>query len=637
MRAALSLLHDPELARALGGGGVWQIVQLHAPEVLGHSLASSAAIDRAQTGLAIIEWIAARTSAIEAGSLRSAARILSYVRRPPGARRVRSRDAGFHVAVRRAVRAMLLESPAYAAAAPEERKSIANKLVNVGMVAARMLESDQHLTKQIAERPPVAEALDASDQLGMRAVNSAAQTVRNLRDSIAFPEFVQSLITGTFQAILTSTTMQLGSLGELLDNVSASATDFESTIPDGDVAHLGRAALPVPSPHRRHGRHGGSRGRIHQFDAQLKGALSASDAEVSGIDGSDIESTLLPLVRRKMGRDRQGILATMVQMGLQRIVVDDGRLEASMDLRVDAASSSQEDKQALDSLGVTAGASGSFGVGPWGASVQASTSIGRVRSDHQLTNEQIRRARRCGRRCSSRFAPSRCRSTAWRISTRVSGSRRMRASPTSPSTRFSTAHRTSVARALQARRYRRRRRIRGVARRRDRAGAGAVLVARARARARGRGRGRRAAAARAARARVARARARRRCRAQVRAAQAACRRRGGGAGGAGGRGRRRGRGGRARGRAPAGGGTPSLPGARVAARPRFHKRRCLGERSMADDLLSIVRPAAWQALLRRLDAAVARDGRLAEARDAVLRPVDSAACDGDRRAWCARG
>jgi hypothetical protein len=307
-----------------------------------------------------------------------------------------------HDAVRRAVRAMLLESPAYVAADPGERKTIANKLVNVGMVAARMLETDDQLTKQIAERPPVAEGLDASDQLGMRAVNSAGATVRNLRDSIAFPEFVQSLITGTFQAILTSSTMQLGALGELLDNVAASASDFEATIGDNDVRSW--AVQRFPFLRLTDGTVGMTdpEADIHEHDAQLKAALSASDDEVGSVDGSDIESTLLPLVRRKMGRDRQSVLATLVQMGLQRIVVDDGRLEASMDLRVDASSSSQEDNQALDSLGVTAGASGSFGVGPWGASVQASTSIGRVRSDHQLTNEQI--AARAGLRSSVQLA-----------------------------------------------------------------------------------------------------------------------------------------------------------------------------------------------------------------------------------------
>src|SRR5262249_50593800 len=41
-----------------------------------------------------------------------------------------------------------------------------------------------------------------------------------------------------------------------------------------------------------------------------------------------------------------------------------------------------------------------------------------------------------------------------------------------------------------------------------------------------------------------------------------------------------------------------------------------------DKLLTIVRAPAWQALVRPLDAAVARDPRLAEARDVVLRPVE---------------
>ncbi|MFT3696818.1 MAG: hypothetical protein QM831_26995 [Kofleriaceae bacterium] len=38
--------------------------------------------------------------------------------------------------------------------------------------------------------------------------------------------------------------------------------------------------------------------------------------------------------------------------------------------------------------------------------------------------------------------------------------------------------------------------------------------------------------------------------------------------------------------------------------------------------LDILRPHAWQALLRRLDAAIERDPRLAEARDVVLRPIE---------------
>lgn len=69
VRAAIDLLHDPDLSRALGGGGMWQIIRLHAPAVLGHPIEPARFIDRAQAGLAILEWVAAKAAAIEIGAL----------------------------------------------------------------------------------------------------------------------------------------------------------------------------------------------------------------------------------------------------------------------------------------------------------------------------------------------------------------------------------------------------------------------------------------------------------------------------------------------------------------------------------------------------------------------------------------
>src|SRR5262249_10264315 len=116
---------------------------------------------------------------------------------------------------------------------------------------------------------------------------------------------------------------------------------------------------------------------------ELKAKLSCSDEEAGSVDDSDLGESLLTLVKRKLGRSKQQALAAMVQMGLQRIVVDEGRIHASMDLRVDAQSASQEDKAERSDWRVNAAASGGFGVGPWSASASASTSIGKVQSDHQ--------------------------------------------------------------------------------------------------------------------------------------------------------------------------------------------------------------------------------------------------------------
>jgi hypothetical protein len=67
VRAALALLRDPEIANALGGGGVWQIIRRHAPFLMGRAVDPTPHLDRAEAGLTIIEWLAARAAVLEGG------------------------------------------------------------------------------------------------------------------------------------------------------------------------------------------------------------------------------------------------------------------------------------------------------------------------------------------------------------------------------------------------------------------------------------------------------------------------------------------------------------------------------------------------------------------------------------------
>ena len=312
-------------------------------------------------------------------------------------------DPGLHDLVRQSVRKTLEGSPLYQAASADERRDLAQKLVNVGMIAAQLLDADHRLTMEAARRragrrPPLARSQSAGAQLGMEATRAAAGTLTAVRDSINFPVFVQSLITGVFQAILSSSVQQLGSLGEMLDAVGATADEFQATIQDAEVAQWLIGKFPSLFTIGDTGVAVRPAVDLSTQAAQLQAGLSATEDEVSGIDGEDLEGTLMPLARRKMARDKQSLLATMVQMGLQRIVVDEGRIHASMDLRVDARSGSTEEKAERDDWRVTAGAAGSFGYGPFGASASVSTSVGQVKSDQQYTDEQI--AVRAGLRSS---------------------------------------------------------------------------------------------------------------------------------------------------------------------------------------------------------------------------------------------
>jgi hypothetical protein len=52
-------------------------------------------------------------------------------------------------------------------------------------------------------------------------------------------------------------------------------------------------------------------------------------APVTSLDDDTVEQQLVPAARRRIAMDRQQLLATMIMMGINRLVVTDGRIEAS--------------------------------------------------------------------------------------------------------------------------------------------------------------------------------------------------------------------------------------------------------------------------------------------------------------------
>jgi hypothetical protein len=60
---------------------------------------------------------------------------------------------------------------------------------------------------------------------------------------------------------------------------------------------------------------------------------------VSQLDAKTAEETLVPAARRRMAMDRQQLLATMVLMGINRLIVTDGRISASCLFELDTRDS----------------------------------------------------------------------------------------------------------------------------------------------------------------------------------------------------------------------------------------------------------------------------------------------------------
>jgi hypothetical protein len=299
--------------------------------------------------------------------------------------------------VRRAVRSVVESTPELRRD-PALARTVAERMVGVSLAAAELIREEHELSRQIGSRErsarpaPLARAQSAGDIHGRSAVNSAAGTLKATRDAIDFPGFVTSLISGVFQSIQSSSIQQLQAFADLLEAVNSSSSDFATTqISAERAAQWATSRFPALTA-------SGSGEELElslRDDAELPDAeelarvLGASEDEASTIDDSDLTETLLPLVRRKLARDRQAMLSTMLLMGLQRVVVDDGAIHASMQLQVDARSSAEQRSAEQTDVRVETEASGSFGMGLWGASARMAASVGYVKSDEQLTKEDI--------------------------------------------------------------------------------------------------------------------------------------------------------------------------------------------------------------------------------------------------------
>jgi hypothetical protein len=173
------------------------------------------------------------------------------------------------------------------------------------------------------------------DMLGGRA--------RMTLEAVDFPSFFAGLIQGTFQAIVDATAQQVREYAKLVADISKSVDEFtRDNVTDNQARdHLherhGRdLALQLPSP--------GSEDRP-RIVPRSGAEESPSWLAEYGLAGEELTPELAdgPLVtagRRALGEERLRTLATLVLMGVNRIVVDDGQLRARLNFHARARETS---------------------------------------------------------------------------------------------------------------------------------------------------------------------------------------------------------------------------------------------------------------------------------------------------------
>jgi hypothetical protein len=308
--------------------------------------------------------------------------------------------------VRRAVAGLLRSTPAFRELPARDQSRLALAMVEVCDRAASLVkeevESERALARQRPSSPILASGLAAGDEFSGTSAARVAGTTRAILNAVSFPRFVNELITGVFKAMLDSNAQQLEAFMELLQNVSASAEGFADTnfgparardwlverFPGSYTVDRDQEEEPVDQEDAASEAElrlapGGS----PPSEAALRTALGLDDGE--SIPSGNPERTLVPLARRALARQRQSMLSTMVLLGLQRIVVDAGRIHASMRFHIDTRSVATEDKGSSFDFRNTSTGSGSFGVGAWGVSASMQQTIGFVTTQRSQSTEEM--------------------------------------------------------------------------------------------------------------------------------------------------------------------------------------------------------------------------------------------------------
>ena len=253
--------------------------------------------------------------------------------------------------VRTSVRELLSQAPAFKQLPPDKQRQIAHDTALVAnyMAAPEGIEGHTLNTKPPTNNDPYSLSLanDAvpdikdptdKDNFQARAAREGAEVAGVLLTAVNFPEFVSGLITGVFQSIVDSSIKQMEAYGELVANVAKTLNQFR----DENVSvNQGRDQLVDSFPDlfrldvdTGDGGEVGPRVRLRDGvdeDEALKRVNTLPlERPVTNLDEETIDGELVQAARTQLATSRQQLLATMVMMGINRIIVTDGRISAKV-------------------------------------------------------------------------------------------------------------------------------------------------------------------------------------------------------------------------------------------------------------------------------------------------------------------
>jgi hypothetical protein len=254
--------------------------------------------------------------------------------------------------VRSRVRELLEKSDSFRALPPEEQRDIARHTVEIVnyICAPEGIQGDR------LARARTATALEGETTGGSRrrrgegAPQFTAQAAREgaavagaLLEQVNFPAFVSGLIEGVFTSIVDSSIRQMEAYGSLVKSVAQTLNQFRD---ENVTMNQGRDHLVDQFPDTfaldvdtGDGFEEGRGPRVRLRDGVDENAalakvnsLPMEGGPLKSLDLEDdaTEAKLVQGARTQLATSRQQLLATMVLMGINRIIVTDGKISAKV-------------------------------------------------------------------------------------------------------------------------------------------------------------------------------------------------------------------------------------------------------------------------------------------------------------------
>jgi hypothetical protein len=251
--------------------------------------------------------------------------------------------------VRRQVRGLLEQSPAFRALPPEKQREIAHHTVQVcdylaapdGIPGPALATAQAAGTGQRSLARGLAGPRGGGAAEGVftaQAAQQGAAAAGAYLQAVNFPDFVAKLIQGVFHSIVQSSIEQMEAYGRLVQSVAMTLNQFRD---ENVSANQGRDHLvdKFPDLFRLDIDTGeeGAQPRVRlrdevDEDTAVKRVAAELPVEggLDGLDDESIEEKLVPAARTSLATSRQQLLATMVLMGINRIVVTEGKIAAKV-------------------------------------------------------------------------------------------------------------------------------------------------------------------------------------------------------------------------------------------------------------------------------------------------------------------